>query len=129
MLFMGWLDAFRRWREAHKGKKHLSQDRLKTERQQAVEPYEPMVTSVLEQFIRSDFPDSQIQKTGAGEWEIQALTTNGDVHPHVKIQLFFDGDRPSSFLCIYFGVNRMHMRQAPLKRDALSAAIRQCILS
>ena len=91
------------------------------------DPYGNIVVSVLEQFISSTFPDSRILKTGPEEWELRHTTDDDEVFTDIKIQLNFYHDQPKSFVCVYYALNRMHMRQAPLKRDALVAAIRHCI--
>lgn len=104
-------------------------ERFQAGRQNAVGHYEEMVKSVLEQFIRSDFPDSQILKTDAGEWELRQASDNGALYTDLKVQLNFDGDQPKTFVCVYYRHNGMHMRRAPLKREALARAVRKCISS
>jgi hypothetical protein len=126
---MRYLDAFRDWRAARREKKLLDLDPESAGQEQVIGRYAPMVVSVLMQFIRSNFPDSEIQETGPGEWELQDLMKGGEVHTHLKIQLYFERKRPSSFLCVYYAADRMHMRQAPLKKDKLYDSIRKCMNS
>jgi hypothetical protein len=127
--FMGWFDRITLWWAKRKEKRQWNQALQHMSQQDAADHYEPMVQSVLEQFINSDFPDSHIQNTGPGEWELQVSSGTGEIRTDVKIELFFDKDVPSSFLCEYYGVNCMHMQQAALDQAALANAIRKCISS
>jgi len=129
MTSMRFLDAIRERREERREQKRLAFERLQAGRQQSEGQYEDTVKSVLEQFIHSDFPDSTIQKTDPGEWELRHTSETGELFTDLKIQLDFDRDQPKAFIVAYYRYNGMHMRQAPLRRDALTQAVRKCISS
>ncbi len=126
---MRFLDAIREWREERREQKRLALERLQAGRQQSVGQYEETVKSVLQQFIHSDFPDSAVQKTDPGEWELRHTSETGELVTDLKIQLDFDREQPKAFIVVYYRYNGMHMRQAPLRRDALTQAVRKCISS
>jgi hypothetical protein len=90
---------------------------------------EAMVRSVLETFLRSDFPDGNILKTASEEWEVRHLTEKGETVTDLKVQLHLHEGRPRSFVCAYYRPNGVHMRQSNVRRDALIKAIRHCVAS
>ena len=126
---MRFLDAIREWQEERSERKRLAIERLQAGRQQSGGQYEETVRSVLEQFIHSDFPDSTIQKTDPGEWELRHTSETGELVTDLKIQLDFDREQPKAFIVVYYRYNGMHMRQSPLRRDALAQTVRKCISS
>jgi hypothetical protein len=129
MTFMRFLDAIRDWRGERKERKRQAFEQLQAGRRQSVGMYEETVRSVLEQFIHSDFPESTVQKTDPGEWELRHPSETGEPVTDLKIQLDFDREQPKAFIVVFYRYNGMHMRQAPLRRDALARAVRKCISS
>jgi hypothetical protein len=123
------IEEISRWRDERRERKRLAIEQLYAGREYAVGQYQAMVQSVLEQFIQTDFTDSKIQRNDPSEWELRHAAENGEIYTDLKIQINFDGDRPKSFMCAFYRTNGMHMRQAPLKREALIQAIRKSISS
>jgi hypothetical protein len=129
MISMRLPRAIHDWIEERKERKRLASERLQAGRRQSVGMYEETVRWVLEQFIRSDFSGSMIQKTDPGEWELRHTSETGELITDLKIQLDFDREQPKAFIVIYYRRNGMHMRQAPLGREALARTVRKCISS
>jgi hypothetical protein len=126
---MRWWNAYHRRKQERRAEKRLEREAGVLKRHEAVQAYEPMVRGVLEQFKHTDFPDSEFLKTGPEEWELRHLSGTGEIQTDLKIELHFGENRPHSFVCVYYRFNGMHMRQAPLRREALVQAVRKCISS
>ena len=66
---------------------------------EAADKYDATVTKSLEQLTRWAFPDSQVQRSGAAEWELWHTTDNGEKYVDVTVTLEFNDDKPDYFDC------------------------------
>ena len=87
--------------------------------------YDAMVTSALERLTRWAFPDSQVERPKAGEWQLWHTAEDGTRYVDVAVTLQYRGDRPESFLCH----ESLFIADAELTREALDEALRRCICS
>jgi hypothetical protein len=87
--------------------------------------YDEMVTKALERLTRWAFPDSQVERPKAGEWQLWHTAEGGTRYVDVAVTLQFRGDRPVSFLCH----ESLYMADAELTREDLDEALRRCICS
>jgi hypothetical protein len=104
----------------------------KADRQAAAQQYEAMVTQALERLGRWAFPDSQVERSAATEWQLWHTSDDGYKYIDVTVSLEFDGDQPDNFECRHYYnafTSRTSIYPAPLNREALNDALRSCICS
>ena len=112
-------------REEREVEKQQKQAQLRRQQEQAAEQYDGMVTQALERLTRWAFPDSQVERQGAGTWQLWHTTDDGKKYVDVAVTLEFHEGRPTSFLCN----ESLHPEEAELTREDLDEALRRCICS
>jgi hypothetical protein len=112
-------------REEREAEKRQKQPQLQRQQAEVASQYDGMVTKALERLTRWAFPDSQVERQGVGRWQLWHTTDDGKKYVDVAVELQFDGDHPTSFLCH----ESLYMADAELSREALDDALRRCICS
>jgi len=85
------------------GKSHedreLEKQQAQLRRQEAADPFDPLVKKSLEQLARWAFPDSQVERSGAAEWKLWHPADNGEKYIDVTVTIEINGDRAECFEC------------------------------
>ena len=112
-------------RQEREVEKQQKQAQLRRQQEQAAEQYDGMVTQALERLTRWAFPDSQVERQGAGTWQLWHTTDDGKKYVDVAVELQFDKDQPTFFFCS----ESMQSGTAELTREDLDDTLRTCICS
>ncbi len=112
-------------REERESEKQQKQAQLQHAQKIAADKYDGMVTKALEQLTHWAFPDSQVERPEVARWQLWHTTDKGKKYIDVAVELEFDNDEPTSFVCSESSC----ITDAELTREDLNEVLRVCICS
>jgi hypothetical protein len=112
-------------REERESEKQQKQAQLQHAQKNAADRFDAMVTKSLEQLTRWAFPDSQVEHPEVAKWQLWHTTDEGEKYVDVAVELDFDDDEPSLFICSESSC----ITEAELTCEDLNEGLRVCICS